>query len=165
MNIVRTELPGCSIIEADRHFDDRGFFQELFEQSKYAASWKQVNWSSSKRNVLRGIHVAEYIKLVTCVSGHIWDMVVDLRPNSPTYLHHIGVELSADQSRQVYIPAGCGHGFVSLEDNSCIVYMQTERYAELGEQTVMYNDPTLAINWPGENHIISDRDRNGTLLT
>lgn len=172
MRFVPTDVANCTVVEMDRHFDDRGFFQELYEEEKYAEHiltqpgerWQQANWSTSKMNVLRGIHVAPYAKLVTCVSGKIWDMVVDLRSDSPTYLKYVGVELSPAEPKQIYVPPGCGHGFVSLADNSSVVYFTSGRYAKQGELTVMYNEPVLKINWPGENHLISERDKGGNPL-
>jgi dTDP-4-dehydrorhamnose 3,5-epimerase len=173
MKFIPTAVEDCVVVRMDRHPDDRGYFQELYEEDKYQHGgildkveqrWQQVNWSVSKKNVLRGIHCAEYAKLVTCISGRIWDLVVDLRPKSPTFLKHIGVELHPDEPTQVYVPPGCGHGFVSLEDNSNVVYMQSGRYAKQGELTVMYNEPNLKIEWPGENHIISVRDAQASPL-
>ena len=176
VRIVDTLISGCKIIECDRHFDSRGQFQELFEENKYAevvpaqdhsvkdgiftTRWKQANWSVSNKNVLRGIHVANYAKLVTCITGAIWDFVVDFRKNSPTFLQHVFVELNAGKPSQIFVPHGCGHGFVSLEQSSSVVYLQTNRYADAGEITVKYSDPLLNIKYPGENWIISDRDLN-----
>ena len=172
MKFLPTDVQHCTVVMMDRYHDNRGFFQELYEQKKYAdvtihlpcLQWQQTNWSVSNKNVLRGIHVANYAKLVTCVSGKIWDLVVDLRPDSLTYMKHVGVELSPDEPKQVYVPAGCGHGFVSLEDNSSVVYMQTGRFAEQGELTVMHNEPALGIPWPGKDHVISKRDEDGKSL-
>lgn len=172
MKFIPTDIEGCMVVMMDRYHDDRGFFQELYEQDKYSnhiltqpgQHWQQTNWSVSNKNVLRGIHVANYAKLVTCVSGKIWDLVVDLRTDSPTFLKHIGVELSLDDPKQVYVPAGCGHGFVALEDNSSVVYLQTSLFANEGELTVMYNEHNLNIQWPGDNHIISERDKCGQSL-
>ena len=171
MKFVPTDVEGCTLVETDRYLDQRGFFQELYEEDKFSSltqrwipAWRQANWSCSKKNALRGIHVAEYEKLITCVSGKIWDLIVDLRSKSPTFLKYVGIELSADEPRQILIPAGCGHGFVALEDNSAVVYFQTALYAQKGELTVMYDEPVLNIPWPGESHIISDRDKNGQPL-
>jgi len=169
MKFSPTEVEDCTVVMIDRYHDDRGFFQELYEQDKYThgislLNWQQTNWSVSNKNVLRGIHVAQYAKLVTCVSGKIWDLVVDLRSGSPTFLKYVGVELTPDEPKQVYVPPGCGHGFVALEDNTSVVYMQTGRFAKEGELTVMYNEPNLKIQWPGEGHIISNRDKEAQPL-
>lgn len=170
MRFVPTDVADCTVVEMDRHFDDRGFFQELYQADNYLdlptkfIFPQQVNWSLSKKNVLRGIHYAEYAKLVTCVSGKVWDVVVDLRSDSATYLKYVGIELSDENSKQVYVPAGCGHGFVALEDNSEVIYFTDGLYAKQGELTVMYNEPNLNIPWPGEDHIISERDKGGNPL-
>lgn len=169
MRFVPTDVADCTVVEMDRYFDDRGFFQEIYQADNYLDLPikfvpQQMNCSLSKKNVLRGIHYAEYAKLITCVSGRIWDMVVDLRSDSPTFLKHIGVELSDDNPKQVYVPAGCGHGFVALEDNSKVIYSTDGLYAKLGELTVMYNEPNLNIPWPGKDHIISERDKGGNPL-
>jgi len=171
MKFIPTEVQDCMVVVTERYHDDRGFFQELYEEDKYQHGldhveqrWQQVNWSLSNKNVLRGIHVAQYAKLVTCIAGKIWDLVVDLRSKSPTFLKWIGVELCLGDAKQVYVPPGCGHGFVALEDNTNVVYMQSGRYAKQGELTIMYNEPNLKIQWPGENHIISQRDKDAQPL-
>ena len=173
MKFVPTEVEDCTVVVTDRYHDDRGFFQELYQEDKYQHGgildkveqhWRQTNWSRSNKNVLRGIHLAQYAKLVTCISGRIWDLVVDLRPTSPTFLKWVGVELCPDEPKQVYVPPGCGHGFVALEDNSNVVYLQSGLYASQGELNVMYNEPNLNIAWPGENHIISERDKGSNPL-
>ena len=165
LTIKNTSIIGCKILECDRHFDSRGQFQELYQDDNYKKvgiylEWKQANWSISNKNVLRGIHVANYAKLVTCVSGTIWDFVVDFRRNSDTFLQHIGIELAATEPRQILVPEGCGHGFVSLENDSAVVYLQSDIYANAGEITVKYSDSILNLKYPGENWIISDRDLN-----
>lgn len=177
MNFNATDIVDALVIEMDRHPDHRGFFQELYEEDKYHPHlqsplldysqhmhWQQVNWSHSNKNVLRGIHVAEYPKLVTCITGKVWDCVVDLRGKSPTFLRWFGVELSPQEPKQVYVPAGCGHAFVALEDNSSVVYLTGGLYRIRGELTVMYNEPNLNIPWPGQNHIVSERDQGGQPL-
>jgi dTDP-4-dehydrorhamnose 3,5-epimerase len=177
MKFNATDVIDALVIEMDRHHDHRGFFQELYAEDTYqkhlqsplldyakTMHWEQVNWSHSNKNVLRGIHAAQYAKLVTCVSGRIWDCVVDLRGNSPTFMRWFAVELSPDEPKQVYVPAGCGHGFVALEDNSTVIYMTEGLYRIRGELTVAYNEPNLNIPWPGEDHIISERDQGGNPL-
>jgi dTDP-4-dehydrorhamnose 3,5-epimerase len=166
MNFLKTDIEGCFVIECDRHFDDRGYFQELYQKGKYQIDIKEMlqsNWSSSKKNVLRGIHLAGYAKLVTCVTGRIWDLVVDLRRDSPTFKKHIGIELEANSNKQIFVPRNCGHGFVALEENTNVVYFQDGKYAD-GEKTIHYKDPELKINWPGENHIVSLRDEKAEFL-
>jgi dTDP-4-dehydrorhamnose 3,5-epimerase len=160
-----TLIDDCKIIECDRFYDERGQFQELYQLDKYEQlfgelKWKQANWSVSKKNVLRGIHLANYDKLVTCISGKIWDFVVDFRINSPTFLKHFGIKLSCEESKQIFVPKGCGHGFISYEDNTSVVYLQTDTFAYAGEKTIKYSDPSLSIDYPGIKWIVSERDQN-----
>lgn len=170
MQIVQTEVNDCVIVHCDRYHDERGFFQELFEKDKYAqgqmqkfSAWQQANWSFSKENVLRGIHYANYSKLVTCIVGKIWDVVVDFRPTSSSFLKWTAVELSGDNSKQMYVPPGCGHGFYAHE-NAMVAYLQSGLFAKQSEYTVKYDDVDLGVTWPGQNHIISDRDKSALSL-
>ncbi len=169
MRTVATNVRDCLTIEMPRHLDGRGFFQEMFSQRWAHANnmfngvagyvnWQQVNWSQSEQNVLRGIHVAPYAKLVTCLSGRIMDYVVDLREDSPSYLDHFSVELSPDKTTQAFVPPGCGHAFVSLEPNSSVVYLQSDVYSTPKEWSVRWSDPQLAIKWPVLAPILSDKD-------
>lgn len=171
MNFVETNVKDCVVVHCDRHHDQRGFFQELFEKDKYAqgqiqkfSSWQQVNWSHSECNVLRGIHYAEYSKLVTCIVGKIWDVVVDLRPNSPSFLKWTAVDLSSDESKQMYVPPGCGHGFYAY-DKSEVCYLQSGLFAKQSELTVRFDDTGLKVSWPGKDHIISERDKSALSLS
>ncbi len=163
MEFSNPHIKDCKVIICDRHFDDRGFFQELFEGNKYNETerekWKQVNWSHSLPNVLRGIHYANYSKLVTCLTGRIWDVVVDLRPDSMTYMSWFAQELSRENQKQIYVPAGCGHGFYAYEESN-VVYLQTGLYAVDGEKTIRFDDPELGVRWPSFDAIISQRDLN-----
>lgn len=175
--VPASTVKDAMVVVMDRHHDDRGFFQEIYEEDNYyhgldtpwldankRIRWQQSNWSVSNKNVLRGIHVAPYAKLVTCVSGRIWDVVVDCRSKSPTFLKHFAIELHPGEPKQVYVPPGCGHAFLALEDNSSVIYMQSGRYAKEGEIPVIYNEPNLNIPWPGENYILSERDREAGAL-
>lgn len=169
MKITQTKVKDCQIIEMDRHLDDRGFFQEIYQEDAYPPfSCKQINWSHSHRNVLRGLHVAPYGKLVTCVSGRVWDVVVDCRSKSPTFLKWAVTELFPEWNRQILVPPNCGHGFLALEDNSTLIYSQTGVYARQGEFTLAYNEPNFNICWPGpypgKDYILSERDRQGASL-
>lgn len=170
---IETKVKDCFLFDLERFSDDRGFFQECFRYSEYAPfldfgmgfSWKQMNWSNNRKNVLRGIHVAPYAKLVTCVHGRIWDCIVDLRPSSQTFLQIFSIELSSTETKQVFVPPGCGHGFVSLEDCASVAYLQTQEYTKQKELTLNYKEELLQVVWPGENHIISERDKNGLSLS
>lgn len=169
MQTEYTSIAGCHVVDTDKHADDRGFFVELFQRDNYAGivndlQWKQANWSHSEANVVRGVHVAQYSKLVTCVSGAILDLVVDLRPQSPTYLRHEFFRLNPGNHRQVLVPPGCGHGFYSMVSGTNVVYLTSELFAEFGETTVHYMDPELAIEWPGVDHIVSKRDAEAPRL-
>lgn len=169
MRTSATNIKDCLTIEMPRHLDGRGFFQEMFSQ-RWANSnnmfngvagyvnWQQVNWSQSDRHVLRGIHVAPYGKLVTCLSGQIMDVVVDLREDSVSYLDHFFTMLSPEQTTQVFVPPGCGHAFLSLQPNTSVVYLQSDVYSTLKEWSVRWDDPQLAINWPVKAPILSDKD-------
>lgn len=159
---LETGIIDCFLIHPKRMNDDRGFFQETFEEKKYGSlsniRWAQSNWSRSKKNVLRGIHCAKYAKLVNCVRGRIWDVVVDLRSKSPTYKKVFSIEISEENALQVYVPEGCGHGFLSLEDNSSLFYLQTGLFALYGEETYRYD--SFGIDWPCfGKYILSSRDQ------
>lgn len=172
LNKIGTKVKDCFVFETQRFIDDRGFFQECFRNSNYepfldfgmSFNWKQMNWSNNKKNVLRGIHVAPYGKLVTCLAGKIWDCVVDLRTNSETFLQIFSTELSFDRPRQIFVPPGCGHAFVSLEDCTSVVYLQTAEFTQKKELTLDHKDEFLKIQWPGSNHILSPRDKSGLPL-
>jgi len=167
MIFLETNVKDCFLISPNRVWDSRGFFQETFEKQKYSflpdSNWVQSNWSSSKKNVLRGIHCAQYSKLITCVKGSIWDVVVDLRKDSLSYMRHFFAQLDSATGKQVYVPKGCGHGFLSLEDESCVFYLQSGLYSTLGEETFSYN--SFGIDWPyKEEYILSDRDSSANLF-
>lgn len=168
------EVEGSLVVECDRHFDSRGFFQELYNCDKYFPDsrivWKQVNCSSSKEGVLRGLHLAPYAKLVSCISGRIFDVCLDMRDNSPTKLKYAWVELTANNKKQLFVPGGCAHGFLALED-SVIAYLQVGTWTPKEEFNLKYND--FGIEWPykygsmldrwlgwKDEYILSDQDAN-----
>ena len=148
--------------EGCRHYDHRGYFQELFSQ-KHLPHFKvtQINCSVSQRNVLRGLHVAPFAKLVCCVKGAIFDVVADMRKDSKTYLKYDGIILNEHNEKAIYIPTGCGHGFLALED-SVVVYAQDGTYNPDLESIVNYADPKLAIKWPFV--ILSEKDANASYV-
>eukprot|EP01127_Copromyxa_protea_P020208 TRINITY_DN6719_c0_g1_i1.p1 TRINITY_DN6719_c0_g1~~TRINITY_DN6719_c0_g1_i1.p1 ORF type:complete len:188 (+),score=25.57 TRINITY_DN6719_c0_g1_i1:13-576(+) len=161
------QVEGAYIFTPPQYTDQRGFFQEHFNSVKYAgkvSEVKQISLSESHANVIRGIHCSQYGKLVQCIKGRIFDVVVDLRSESPTFMKWAMVELSADKSTQVFIPARCGHGFFAAEENSLVVYGQEGTYDPPTEMNVNPMDASLGINWPspvqGGSYIISDQDRN-----
>lgn len=174
MKLIPTNIPDCiKAVEVPRHFDSRGFFQEVYNEDKYRSLpspdyatpnvWRQVNWSDSKKNVLRGLHVAPYAKLITCVKGSIYDVVVDMRVASPAYLKWYGTRLDAVHPSQLFVPPWCAHGFVALED-ATVMYLQTETYGPDKEWTVRWDEPEIGVMWPVVDPILSDKDAGAKTL-
>ena len=164
-----TGLAGVVEIELDIHSDDRGFFARAWCEREFAARGLnprlvQCNISGNRRKgTLRGIHhqAAPYAeaKLVRCTRGRIFDVAVDLRQGSPTFCHWFGAELSAENHRALYIPEGCGHGFLTLEDETELFYQMSEFYQPESARGVRWNDAAFGIVWPGAVEVISERDR------
>jgi len=171
MNVTPTQIPGVLILEPKVFADDRGFFFESFNQRVFEAAvggpvtFVQDNHSRSKKNVLRGLHhqvEQPQGKLVRVLSGAIWDVAVDIRPHSPTFGRWVGVELSADNKRQIWIPPGLAHGFLVLSEASEVLYKTTDYYAPAHERTIRWDDPTLDIAWPLSGPPqVSDKDAAG----
>lgn len=174
MNIIETPIPDLLIIEPKIFGDDRGFFMESWSEAVFRAaglnlSFVQDNHSRSARGVLRGVHFQNpdpQGKLVRVVSGRVWDVAVDLRASSPTFGQWYGLELSGANKRMFWVPPGFGHGFVSLEDNTDFLYKCTAPYAPANEQCLLWNDPTVGIEWPleGIEPQLSAKDREGKSL-
>lgn len=167
MDIITTQLPGVVIIEADVRRDSRGFFMESYNQRRFNElgihyTFVQDNHSRSGANVLRGLHfqdmTAPMAKLVRCTAGAIFDVAVDLRVGAPTFGKWVGVELSADNMRQLLIPEGFGHGFATLSDAAELQYKCSNFYAPASESAVRWDDPDLAIEWPVSDPLVSARD-------
>lgn len=157
--IHRTPIENCLTIKYSQYKDHRGHFSELFKQS-WLPDFKPVqsNLSFSKQGVLRGIHRTPYAKLVTCVSGSIFDVCVDLRPDSITYGQYYSIILSADSGESLYIPPYCGHGFYAYQD-SIVLYHQNDEYHSSKDETYCYK--LYNIPWPlNDKIIISDKDSN-----
>jgi dTDP-4-dehydrorhamnose 3,5-epimerase len=163
-----TSLEGVVVIETASARDVRGFFIESYNWRNYAALgirdvFVQDNHSRSSMHVLRGLHyqdmTAPQAKLVRCIVGAIWDVAVDVRFGSPTFGRWVGIELTANNMRQVFIPAGFAHGFVALTQPAEIVYKCTNYYAPAAEGGIAWDDPDLAITWPVDSPILSERDR------
>ncbi len=157
MNVVPTEIADVLILEPKVFADDRGFFFESFNQRVFEAAvggplaFVQDNHSRSRKNVLRGLHYQveqPQGKLVRAVSGAIYDVAVDIRKTSPTFGRWVGVELSADNKRQLWVPAGLAHGFLVLTETAEVLYKTTDYYAPAHERTIRWDDPTLGIAWP-----------------
>ncbi len=175
MQVIPTKLHGVLIIEPTLFCDERGAFMESFNAKSFANALKahnlpvpnfvQDNHSISKKGVLRGLHFQTSPhaqgKLVRVVQGRAWDVAVDIRPDSPTFGQWVGVELSAENHRQFWIPAGFAHGFVALEDNTQFLYKTTDYYAKDCEQSILWCDKDLAIDWQYTDElIISDKDQH-----
>jgi dTDP-4-dehydrorhamnose 3,5-epimerase len=169
MIFVETELNGAYIIELERREDDRGFFARAFCQKEFEAHGlkpiiAQANVASNRKTgTLRGMHFqyppAAETKLVRCTRGAIVDIIVDLRPESPTYLRHIAVELNADNQRALYVPERFAHGYQVLRDNTDTSYQVGEFYAPGSESGLRHDDPRLGLSWPLPVTAISDKDR------
>ena len=165
------EIEGLLLIKPRIFEDDRGFFYESFNETKYneilgsEIQFVQDNISVSKKNVLRGLHFQKppfaQGKLVTVLRGSVMDVAVDLRKESKTYGQYQLVELSENNKLQFWIPAGFAHGFCSLEDDTIFSYKCSNYYSPQHEETIMWNDPDLAIDWKIINPIVSDKDKIG----
>lgn len=162
-------LEGAYLISLDKKEDDRGFFaryycEEEFQKYNLNTDWVQMNNSFSKhKGTLRGLHFQKpphsEVKLIRCFRGAIWDVMVDIRKGSKTYGQWFGTELSAENRKMLYIPEGFAHGFISLTDDSEILYMVSSAYAGQAEGTLRWNDPFHQIEWPFTPSIISDKDK------
>lgn len=174
MNFIETRLKGAFIVEAEPRGDERGFFARVFCQREFEdwgleANVAQTNVGVSvKRGTLRGMHFqyppAIEAKLMQCIHGAILDVIVDLRPESPTYLEHVAVELSSDRPRALYVPGRFAHGYQTLQDGSAILYQASTFYTPSAESGLRYDDPRLAIAWPLPVTAVSGKDSNFALL-
>lgn len=170
IDIHQTDLDGLLLITADAYFDNRGFFLETFRQEQFPQSFVQHNHSRSERGVLRGLHFQRERpqgKLVRVVRGAIFDVAVDIRQGSPTYGHWEGFLLSDENHRQVYVPPGFAHGFLTLSSLADVEYKCTEYYHRESEAGIRWNDPNLAIRWPlaGLNPLVSQKDQELPFLS
>lgn len=169
-----SQLPGVEVFESRVHSDPRGSFRELFRTSALAdrlgsaPNWSQSNTSISSGGVLRGIHYQlrpGQAKFVACVSGAVFDVAVDLRPNSAHFRCWTSVHLSAENGKSVWIPEGFGHGVLSTSKSAAIVYLTTAEWNSTTDRAVRWDDPTLAIDWPLEGDpVLSDRDASAPFL-
>lgn len=173
MQLIETDIHDVFICEPRVFQDERGFFLESYNQKRFdqalgkSVVFVQDNHSKSQHGVLRGLHFQTQHaqgKLVRCTQGRVFDVVVDIRPDSPNYGQWVGVELSADNFRQLWVPPGLAHGFLVLSDSAEFVYKTTDFYMPEYEQAIRWDDPTLNIAWPlaelkGEP-ILSAKDQN-----
>lgn len=174
MNVVDTALPEVKILEPRVFGDDRGFFLESWNAQTFASigigeAFVQDNHSRSARGVLRGLHYQvekPQGKLVRVTAGAVFDVAVDLRRSSPNFGRWVGVELSAANHRMLWVPAGFGHGFLTLEDGTDFMYKCTNFYAPALERCVAWDDPDVAIDWPlgGMTPALSAKDQQGDAL-
>lgn len=174
MQIQTTAIPDVLILEPAVFGDDRGFFYESYNQKRFAeltgrvCEFVQDNHSKSAKGVLRGLHYQiqqSQGKLVRVTAGAVFDVVVDLRKSSPTFGNWIGVELSADNKRQLWIPEGFAHGFMVTSDSAEFLYKTTDYWAPQYERSILWNDPAIGIDWPLEGEpLLSGKDKLGTLL-
>ena len=175
MKVTATALPGVMLIEPAVFSDDRGMFFESFNCRRFAeatgvdAAFVQDNHSHSRRHVLRGIHyqvVRPQGKLVRVVRGRVFDVAVDLRRSSPHFGHWEGVELSAENRRQLWIPPGFGHGFLVLSDTADFLYKTTDYWIAEHDRAVRWDDPAIGIAWPlaGQSPVMSSKDAAAPML-
>jgi dTDP-4-dehydrorhamnose 3,5-epimerase len=172
LKILTTPLDGVLIIEPTVFQDERGFFLETYHARRYAeagldVTFVQDNHSRSRRGTLRGLHYQAQNpqgKLVRVIEGTVVDVAVDIRPESQTFGQHVSVELTAENFRQIYVPPGFAHGFCVTSDVAQVEYKCTTYYDPADERGIAWNDPALAISWPVQEPILSDRDRRHPTL-
>lgn len=175
MQVIETTVDGVLIVDPTVFRDDRGFFFESFNKKRFEEStgvvrdWVQDNHSRSARGVLRGLHFQNpnpQGKLVSCAVGSVWDVAVDLRRSSPTFGEWVGVELSSENHRQIWIPEGFAHGFITTSDSAEVLYKTTAYYDSAADRSLRWDDPTLGIEWPIEGEpTVSTTDREAPLLS
>lgn len=170
MVFTETKLPGAFIIELEKFEDERGFFarawcKKEFESQGLASHLVQANLSYNKsKGALRGMHyqIAPFgeTKLLRCIRGAIYDVIIDLRPGSQTHKHWFGVELNANNRKMFYVPEHFAHGFITLEENTEVFYQVSQFYSPVHERGVRYNDPAFGIKWPLDVQVISEKDKS-----
>jgi dTDP-4-dehydrorhamnose 3,5-epimerase len=174
MKIAETALPGVLLLTTMIYRDNRGAFQETWNQRAMAeaglpANWVQDNLSVSKKSVVRGIHyqvIQPQGKLVRVAFGAALDVAVDLRRSSPMFGKHVAVELTGEDGAMLWIPQGFGHAFLALTDTVGFTYKVTDYYSPAGERTIQWNDPEIGIRWPvdASQVIVSEKDQKGATL-
>ena len=172
MKTIETKLPGAMVFEPKVFGDERGFFMETWNYQRYKeagldAKFVQSNLSKSSKGVLRGLHFQNphaQGKLVQIIEGEVFDVAVDIRKGSPTFGQWHGEILSAKNNRQFYIPEGFAHGFCVLSDSAVFSYMCTNVYHAQYDCSLLWNDPEIAIDWPLNNPLLSEKDKNAPTL-
>ncbi len=166
MKVTQSSLDGVLIIKPRVFTDSRGYFMETWQRSKYRENgielnFRQTNLSSSTAGVLRGLHYQwpqPQAKLVQVIQGSVFDVAVDIRRDSPNYLNWVGVELSDKNHRQLYIPEGFAHGFITLSETALLAYACSNEYNQEADAAIVWNDPDIAIDWPLKPVAISEKD-------
>lgn len=175
MQVMHTSIPDVVIIEPQVFGDERGFFMETYQARRFAeagigANFVQDNHSGSRRGILRGLHYQIRYpqgKLLRAPVGEVYDVAVDIRRSSPTFGQWVGVTLSAENCRQIYVPPGFAHGFYVLSEWAELIYKADDYYAPEWERAILWNDPALNISWPlieGLAPLLSPKDTRGLLL-
>jgi dTDP-4-dehydrorhamnose 3,5-epimerase len=175
MKVIETDIPDVKIIEPDVFGDERGFFMETWQQKKFeeevskkSTIFVQDNHSKSKKGTLRGLHYQienTQGKLVRVISGEVFDVAVDIRGGSPTFGKWVGVYLSAQNKRQLWIPEGFAHGFYVTCDEAEFVYKCTDYYNPSAEQSILWNDTSIGVDWPIDGDVqLSQKDKDGVKL-
>lgn len=175
MKIIDTPLHPVKLIIPDIFRDNRGIFTEIYNQKHYPRLLKhpnlqfvQTNYSRSNKNVLRGLHFQKKYpqgKLISCVHGAIFDVAVDIQVNSPNFGRWVAYILTEENQRQLWIPEGFAHGFLTLSDTASIIYQCTQNYVPDDQHCIQWNDPSINIYWPTNNPILSQQDQHGILLS
>jgi dTDP-4-dehydrorhamnose 3,5-epimerase len=170
MIFQKTPIPGAYLIDIDKKNDERGFFARMFCSIEFgdknlSTKFVQLNNSfSTEKGVMRGMHYqlppAGEVKVLRCFQGAIHDMILDLRPDSPCYGKWFGTEITAANRRMIYVPQGCAHGFITLKNDTEILYLVNNFYEPHMERGVRYNDPYFSIEWPQNPVSISEKDMN-----
>ena len=168
MKYKETKISGVHLIDLEPRGDERGFFSRMFCRTEFAAhgletNFPQFNTSYTKHHhTLRGMHYqlddAAEVKVIKCIAGRLFDVVLDLRPQSPTFKKWFAAELSAESRTMMYVPQGCAHGFMSLSDDVEMIYFVSAAYDGQKERAVRWNDPEFGIVWPHEPALISEKD-------
>jgi dTDP-4-dehydrorhamnose 3,5-epimerase len=174
VRFTETELSGAWLIESDPVLDDRGSFSRTFCEKEFADSNLATRFvqhsrsHSARKGTLRGMHYQDApfreVKIVTCIRGAVFDVIIDLRPGSPTRNKWLGFELTPENNRQIYIPIGFAHGFQTLTDDAVVSYLISQFYTPQASVGVRYNDPAFSINWPLMPVAMSEKDRTWPML-